>query len=230
MTPRSNNPPLSRDLIYNDLNGEECRAILLQRITTLLAICPMFVRHLTLPRVKMTVNITLEVFECEPPIRTLTDEVVVRSPGQLGEGVDDMTGLPLKPHVYDGKEVIDTFNNAPDQIREEHGLPIATPTRHPLTKQHVDVMVASGQPAPPLPAPGPPRVPYNVPVEEGQVRVTLDRGGPVSTDTKGERQNYKQGTPGVGVVGNKNAERGKPEVEIQTDFKDNVLRKGVVQK
>lgn len=116
--------PLPSEQIYNDLNGEECKEILVRRFLDLLTQSPYFMRHLTLPRVKMSLIVHLELWGCTPPELDITDEVVIRT-----------RDLQAEPELADEATLeteIDAFSNPPDKLREEHGIPIPTPTRNAL--------------------------------------------------------------------------------------------------
>jgi hypothetical protein len=109
-------------LTFNELNGEEVRYILSNRFEQVMKGIPYFQRHLTLPRVKMTLNIELAIWADQPfpEIVPISDEVDVRitcepSPAEVirAKAVDAAAPIP--------------GGHPPDKIREMHGLPISEP-------------------------------------------------------------------------------------------------------
>lgn len=118
-------------MTYNDLNGEEIRHVLEERFQKLLAEVPYLQRHITLPRVRMTLRVQLDAWADQPtPDRQeISDTVEI-----VDEGVDEK---PLV--IFSSLEVEDSVSAAPgrggrtpDQVRDEHGLSIPTPTRGPV--------------------------------------------------------------------------------------------------
>ena len=105
--------PLPRTLVYNDLSGDEVKHILAERFATLLSEVPYLQKHLTLPRVKMHLNVVLEVWadQATPETKQIMDQVEIR-----GEAMELST-------------TIDASRNGqpPDLIREQYGLGIPTP-------------------------------------------------------------------------------------------------------
>lgn len=123
--------PLPSRLTYNDLNGEEIKAVLEERFAKLLAEVPYLQRHITLPRVRMTLKIELDAWADQPtPERqTITDIVEVL----------DETAEQRPLILYSSAEMEDTVSAAPgrggqvpDKIRADHGLVIPTPLRGPV--------------------------------------------------------------------------------------------------
>jgi len=122
--------PLPSRLVYNDLNGAEVKHVLIERFIALLDQVPYLQKHITLPRVKMELQVQLDTWADQPtPERqTIRDEVDI-----MGEN-------PPPPLLSDSNSVLlQDFVNAsprggktPDQIRDEHGLFIPVPTRGPL--------------------------------------------------------------------------------------------------
>jgi hypothetical protein len=118
--------PLPSMLTYNELDGSEVAHVLTNRFGQFVAAVPYFKPHLTLPRVKITIQVKLEVWadQPQPEIIPLSDrfDVVVegeRAPTETirGEAVDSTAPVP--------------GGHPPDQIREMHGLPISQPARGP---------------------------------------------------------------------------------------------------
>jgi hypothetical protein len=122
--------PLPRQLVYNDLTGEEVRHILLERVGQCLQQVPYLQRHLTLPRVKMTLQIHLDLYADQKAAErhTIEDSVEISS----------STSLPAAEPIFSAT-IEDSVNAAPgpggkppDQVRDEHGLGIPTPARGTL--------------------------------------------------------------------------------------------------
>lgn len=118
--------PLPAMETYNELNGAEVPQVVLKRFRQFLDTVPYFQKHLTLPRVRINVQIKLEVWadQPSPDIIPLGDrfEVLVESehpPTEIftGESVD------CSAPTSDG--------HPPDEIREMHGLAVTEPTRGP---------------------------------------------------------------------------------------------------
>jgi len=117
--------PLSSEMLYNDLDGESVKEILLIRCADLLNQVKEFNRTTTLPRVKMKLSIHLEIHGCAPPTRDFSDELLVRmrDEGPIGEVIatDYDVTIDADPTSPAGQH--------PDQIREEHGLPVMEPRK-----------------------------------------------------------------------------------------------------
>lgn len=118
--------PLAGSLTYNELNGTEVAHVIQDRFEQFLDTVPYFQKHITLPRVRITVQMKLEIWADQPSPETIPlgdrFEVVVENdhrPTEIftGESVDSAAPTP------DG--------HPPDQIREMHGLAVTLPTRGP---------------------------------------------------------------------------------------------------
>jgi hypothetical protein len=107
------------------LDGLECREILKKRCIECLDQVAYFQKHLTLPRVKMTLKVTLEIYAEQPnPEKILIGDsyiVAVEGPRLVDtltmETVDAAAPIP--------------GGHPPDQLREMHGLPVSRPERGP---------------------------------------------------------------------------------------------------
>lgn len=112
-------------LTFNELNGEEVKKVLENRCYDILEEVPYFQKHITLPRVKMTLQVKLEIWADQP------------HPDQINIG-DALTVILDQPELID-TITAESIDNAapipggvpPDRIRELHGLPVATPQRGP---------------------------------------------------------------------------------------------------
>lgn len=115
-------------VFYNDLNGEEVKHILEQRFHSLLEDVVYLQRHITLPRLRMSLEISFEVWadQPKPELYELTDAFEIASE----------TAPPPTPPT-DAFYLEDSVNAAdrtpggkpPDQVREEHQVGIPTPTK-----------------------------------------------------------------------------------------------------
>lgn len=120
--------PLPTTITFNELDGTEAAHVLKERFGQVLAQEPYLQRHITLPRVRMTLAVTLEMWVDQPypEIKTITDSVMVN------------TSLPSQEApaaVLTAESVVSSApipgGHPPDQIREEHGLAIPQPARGP---------------------------------------------------------------------------------------------------
>ncbi len=115
-------------MVYNDLDGESVREILLIRCADLLNQVKEFNRHTTLPRVKMKIAISLEIHGCIPPSREIGDELVVRMREQ--DSLGEVIATTLSAEIDSDPSSPSGLH--PDQIREEHGLPVMEPKKGPF--------------------------------------------------------------------------------------------------
>lgn len=146
--------PLSREAVYNDLNGIEIKEILLDRFSARLAEVPWLQRHLTLPRVRMKLSVAFEIYADQPTpeVHSIDDDFTIRTES-------DRTPPPI-PVEHEFEDVIDASpdGDPPDQIREEAGIDLLTPTRNRQTGFTEDVLspgvkIARGS-GPPSPSRG----------------------------------------------------------------------------
>lgn len=122
--------PLPSKLVYNDLSGDEIKHILAQRFVALLDQVSYLQKHITLPRVKMELQVQLTSY---------ADQDKTEAPLQINDSVEVLS------------DAVDASKRGqrPDQIREQHGLPIATPMRDQFGVR--DEMVSTtAQPTPPV--------------------------------------------------------------------------------
>jgi len=138
--------PLSSEQVYNDLNGEEVREILLSRFQDLLLQVPEFVRHITLNRVRMTLNVQLDVFGRTPPTFALRDDLIVRT-REIPPPMEDYgEEIIEKNHDLTAEINSDTSlgGQPPDQVREEHGIPVMTVQKGPISYEDKPVIRQEG--------------------------------------------------------------------------------------
>lgn len=113
--------PLPAMLTFNELNGEEVRAVLENRFEQVMRQVPYFQRHLTLPRVKMTLNVKLEIWADQPQPETI----------KLGDALTVVYENENAPDTFEAESVDSTApgpgGHPPDQVREMHGLAISQP-------------------------------------------------------------------------------------------------------
>lgn len=121
---------------YDDLNGEEVLEILHTRFYNLLHELPELQRRFTVTRAVLRLEIALDIWGATPPKKIYHDKFTINA------------GLPAVAADFDPAEVhheltadVDARNNPPDQVREEHGLPLprAIRNKHGFTEtQYVE--------------------------------------------------------------------------------------------
>jgi hypothetical protein len=126
---------LPSNLTYNDLNGLETREILSNWFMQFLASQPALQAHLTLPnaRINLEVAINVELFVGGTvPIESPPEQLLMR--GNVGIVNSSLHDAPPDPQFKFPASMQTTINvapvaggNPPDQVREQHGLPIPTP-------------------------------------------------------------------------------------------------------
>ena len=140
--------PLPSRLVYNDLNGAEVKHVLAERFIALLDKVPYLQKHITLPRVKMSLTIQLDTWADQPtPERqTIQDDVDIMDEHDTStRALSESNSVLLEDFVNASPR----GGTSPDQIRDEHGLFIPTPTRGPLavedqTVEGVRMIMPSG--------------------------------------------------------------------------------------
>ena len=133
---------LPAQLTYNDLNGQEAVDILCDWFAQLLRSQPAFQPHLTLPMAKFTLAVTLDVdmyiggsvpVESPPERLTATGNVALSNAVAGGPQMGPLAVQAGQPQHQ--AAVLQTVVNAapipggvpPDQLREQHGLPVPRP-------------------------------------------------------------------------------------------------------
>lgn len=116
--------PLPSMVTYNELDGTEVAGVLRNRFNDFLANVPYFQKHLTLPRVRISFQVKLEVWADQPqpdviPLSDKFDVIIERENGPTNvlEAETTVSSAPVPG------------GHPPDQIREMHGLPISQPVR-----------------------------------------------------------------------------------------------------
>lgn len=108
---------------YNELDGTEVAGVLRNRFEDFLRGVPYFQKHLTLPRVRISFNVRLEVWADQPQ-----PEII-----PLGDSLEVIIEHEAKPEVIEAESSDSSApmpgGHPPDQIREMHGLPITEPVR-----------------------------------------------------------------------------------------------------
>lgn len=142
-------PNLPKIISYDDLNGAECKEILAARFWKFLENVPEFQLRFALTRVKLRLEIAMDVWGATPPRKIVHDDVEITATHDLPS---NMTRTVTE--IRDVEEV-DAFNNPPDQIREEHALPVPRAQRSPVgTMETVPVVLEGMTPKyPPAPKP-----------------------------------------------------------------------------
>lgn len=123
--------PLPSELVYNSLDGEEMKQILCARFLDVLNQIPDLRKFITFPRVKMEMNLRFEVSGRTPPNFRIADEVVVTvNPNALPPLDPTQEEMELEAEYQVAINADDMADGLPpDQIREEHSLPVPTPQR-----------------------------------------------------------------------------------------------------
>lgn len=124
--------PLPSRLTFNELNGEEGKAVLTKRFADLLNTVPYLQRHITLPRVKMSLEVHLDLYADQQYSErhdisdelTIDTELAVATPPPLFKSFDLRSVVDASP-----------TGKPPDQVRDEHGIPIARPVRGPIATE-----------------------------------------------------------------------------------------------
>jgi hypothetical protein len=108
-------------LTFNELDGMEVMEILQNRCRQIFEQIPQFKRHITLPRVKMTLNVKLEIWADQPHPETMN----------IGDSLTIVLDQPKLVETYVAQSIDNAApgGNPPDKIREMHGLPISKPER-----------------------------------------------------------------------------------------------------
>ena len=122
--------PPSTEIVYNHINGEEANTILLERIQALFTNVREFKRTNTLDRVRMEVNIRFEIEGRTPPSFRIQDDFTIKMERKetVGELIEEE--VELTDEISTNPK--DDFAQSPDELREEHGLPVMTPVRGPM--------------------------------------------------------------------------------------------------
>lgn len=190
--------PLPAEQVYNDLNGEEVRDILITRFCDLIDALPEIGRrHLVLPRVRMSLHVVLEIANRKNVV--IDDDVVVR----VREMPPDLIpGVPMEASA-----IVDSYTEPPDKVREEHNLPVPTVTLTPTG--NVEVPVHRPEAA----------VYKDTSGRRVAWAASGDRGAPISS---GQVSPEPRG-PGSKAV---SADRDGPPAQIQSDFREFVRGTG----
>lgn len=114
--------PLPTGQTFNELDGEECKAVLISRFAALLDTVPYLQKHITIPRVKMSLLVQLSMYNDQPK-------------PEVKEIADDFNVITLQDTVNASPT---PGGRPPDQVRDEHGIGIPTPARVPNLPFHAD--------------------------------------------------------------------------------------------
>lgn len=113
------------ELEYNDLNGAEVLDILHTRFYDLLHDLTELQERFVLTRAKLRLEIVLEISGASPPKKVYHDQLTistVQPPPDNGIPVEVEHSLSAEINAYD---------DPPDLVREEHGLPVPRAVRDP---------------------------------------------------------------------------------------------------
>lgn len=211
--------PLSHSEVYDELSGAEAKAILLERVRTLLDSVPDFQKHLTLPRVRMKLWIHLDIYGRRNPsldLETVLDlrtnepeeRQVISKELQAEDEVSADTGVAVPGTPFDGN------GDPPDQVREENGLPTMEPVRDRATQSYSQRPIPT-RPDPPAVAPNPPVPPTPPPGGRRYAAFkVLEREGPA---VMGYSEYKEDSAP---FSKQPSAQMGEREVGLQKDFRD----------
>lgn len=118
-------PPYPTMVTFNELDGSEVAHVLKNRFSQILERVPYLQRHLTLPRVRVTLQVKLEIWADQPSPETQI----------ISERIEVVHDDPVMADIIQAESVDSAApvpgGHPPDQIREMHGLPIAQPMRGP---------------------------------------------------------------------------------------------------
>lgn len=135
--------PLPAMLTFNELNGEEVREILENRCRQVFERVPQFQRHITLPRVKITLNVKLELWADQPHPETMS----------IGDSLTVV--VEVEPDIIEAQSVDAAApiagGHPPDQIREIHGLGVSRPDRG---AREIGAQIMIADQTSPTPSPG----------------------------------------------------------------------------
>lgn len=132
---------LTSEQIYRTLLGSEAKEILLTRLNVILDQIPLLQPHIELSRVRLTLSVEAEIVDVNTgdpngSYFNMEDELTLRATNPSGPS------NPATTH-YD-QAVVDSTTQAPDQIREEHGLPVTEIRRTPIGIQEEQVTRTEG--------------------------------------------------------------------------------------
>ena len=117
--------PLPTTMTFNELDGSEVAHVLENRFEQILKGVPYFQKHITLPRVRMTLQVKLEIWADQPNPETQT----------ISDRFDVVHDDPVLADIIQAESVDSAApgpgGHPPDQIRDMHRLPIAQPARGP---------------------------------------------------------------------------------------------------
>lgn len=118
---------LPKNVEYSDLDGEETKQILAARFWQFMETIPEFQRRFALTRVQLRLELVVDIWGASPPRKVLHDSLVMTA-----TEAPPSTFTDVEAHHQATSEV-DAFNNPPDLVREEHGLPVHRGQRNPQT-------------------------------------------------------------------------------------------------
>ena len=136
-------PRLPSQLTYNDLNGDEAVEILTDWFRQLLKSSPLLQPHLTLPmaRLSLDINVGIDMYVGGTvPVASPPEHVDIDGNVTLDNNVRSLTHATGRDSVPEHREeklaaVVNAAplpgGSPPDQIREQHGLPVPRPAYGP---------------------------------------------------------------------------------------------------
>lgn len=110
--------PRATSAEYNDLNGEECFEIAHTHLYNLLKDIPEFQRRFALTRVILRVEVSLDIWGATPNKKVYQQKHTI----DVTDPIPD--SMEAREAHYTRDSTIDSRSNPPDQVRDDHGLPI----------------------------------------------------------------------------------------------------------
>lgn len=112
--------------VYNELNGTEVREVVESRCRQMCQRVPYLQSHLTMPRVRITLQVVIQTFAEQPTPDTYS----------INDAFDVVCETEPEPVEVITMESVDSTapekgGRVADQIREMHGLPLPGPERGP---------------------------------------------------------------------------------------------------
>jgi len=140
-------PRQPSQLTYNDLNGLEAREILLDWFAHLLSSQPLLQQHLTLPKacIRLSIDVSIDMYtggtvpvSSPPETVTITGGVALNNDVAVVGGVTGLVASTASAPETQHTTLSAVVNaapipggNPPDQIREQHNLPVPRPAYGP---------------------------------------------------------------------------------------------------
>ena len=135
---------------YDDINGSEALEILHTRFYGFLHTLPELQERFALTRVVMRLEISLDIWGASPPKKIYHDKLEIQITEPLPPGWQEAQS------THSHEAIIDSRQNPPDQVREEHSLPLPRGIRGQSGAFETQLQESSEEakyPKPPIPVP-----------------------------------------------------------------------------